>query len=48
MTDEITQTDQSAPSKGSWFALITTAIAAFVLVTSEFLPIGLINEIAKE
>ncbi len=48
MTDEITQTDQSAPSEGSWFALITTAIAAFVLVTSEFLPIGLINEIAKE
>lgn len=38
----------AASSQGSWLALITTAIAAFILVTSEFLPIGVLNSIAED
>jgi len=34
--------------QGSWFALLTVAITAFALVTSEFLPIGVINNISAD
>ncbi|RZG45392.1 MULTISPECIES: MFS transporter [Acinetobacter] len=35
-------------SQGSWVALLTVAITAFALVTSEFLPIGVINNISAD
>lgn len=48
----LTQPDSShtAPSKteGNWYAVITLSITAFVLVTSEFLPIGVLNAIAQD
>ena len=41
-------TDLSPSSQGSWVALLTVAITAFALVTSEFLPIGVINNISAD
>lgn len=35
-------------SQGSWLALLTVSISAFALVTSEFLPIGVLNNIATD
>ncbi|AXY55425.1 MFS transporter [Acinetobacter chinensis] len=35
-------------TKGSWYALLSVAITAFALVTSEFLPIGVLNSIASD
>lgn len=35
-------------SQGSWLALLTVAITAFALVTSEFLPIGVLNDISSD
>lgn len=35
-------------SQGSWVALLTVAITAFALVTSEFLPIGVLNNISSD
>jgi len=32
----------------SWFALLSVAIGAFALVTSEFLPVGLLSNIASD
>jgi predicted MFS family arabinose efflux permease len=32
----------------SWFALLSVAIGAFALVTSEFLPVGLLSDIAAD
>lgn len=48
--------DQSTTSKarpmtstqGSWFAILAVAIAAFALVTSEFLPVGVLNSVAAD
>ena len=49
--------DQSTTSKarpmtstqGSWFAILAVAIAAFTcLVTSEFLPVGVLNSVAAD
>lgn len=39
-----------SPSKteGNWYAVITLSITAFVLVTSEFLPIGVLTAIAQD
>ena len=34
--------------QGSWAALITVSIATFILVCSEFLPIGVLNLVAQE
>ncbi|QIO05509.1 MFS transporter [Acinetobacter shaoyimingii] len=41
---------QTAPDQhqGNWYAVITLSITAFVLVTSEFLPIGVLNAIAQD
>ncbi len=48
--------DQSTTSKarpmtstqGSWFAILAVAIAAFALVHSEFLPVGVLNSVAAD
>ncbi|NUG81932.1 MFS transporter, partial [Acinetobacter bereziniae] len=51
MQSEISQQPSSevAPSnQGSWLALLTVAITAFALVTSEFLPIGVLNSISTD
>nr|WP_174506953.1 MFS transporter [Acinetobacter sp. Marseille-Q1620] len=46
-TEELT--DSAAPIPGgSWFALLTVAVTAFALVTSEFLPIGVLNSISTD
>lgn len=37
-----------APSSGSWMALLSVAIGAFALVTSEFLPVGVLNDVARD
>lgn len=42
------QNSPATPSNGSWLALITVAVTAFALVTSEFLPIGVLNAIATD
>lgn len=41
-------TNPSPESEGNWFAILTVAITAFALVTSEFLPIGVLNSIAQD
>lgn len=51
MQSEISQQPSSevAPSnQGSWLALLTVAVTAFALVTSEFLPIGVLNSISTD
>lgn len=37
-----------AAPQGSWLALISVAIGAFALVTSEFLPVGVLNDVARD
>lgn len=37
-----------ANSQGNWLAVLTLSITAFALVTSEFLPIGVLNTIATD
>lgn len=39
---------QVSSSEGNWYAVITLSITAFVLVTSEFLPIGVLPAIAQD
>jgi predicted MFS family arabinose efflux permease len=36
----------SAPGNSAWFAVLTVAVGAFALVTTEFLPVGLLPAIA--
>lgn len=49
---KLTETDSnqhdSPKSEGNWYAVITLSITAFILVTSEFLPIGVLNAIAQD
>ena len=40
--------DQAPKTEGNWYAVITLSITAFILVTSEFLPIGVLNAIAQD
>ncbi|MEB6668496.1 MFS transporter [Acinetobacter vivianii] len=35
-------------TQGSWYAILAVAIAAFALVTSEFLPVGVLNSVAAD
>ena len=41
-------TEISEPSTSSWPAVLSIAVGTFVLVTSEFLPIGLLSHIANQ
>jgi predicted MFS family arabinose efflux permease len=41
-------TDIIGPSKSSWAAVISVAIGTFALVTTEFLPVGLLSHIAVD
>lgn len=45
-----TKVNSNSPQKseGNWYAVITLSITAFILVTSEFLPIGVLNAIAQD
>ncbi|MDQ8934137.1 MFS transporter [Acinetobacter rudis] len=48
-SDKITDRNLAPQSEqGSWLALITISITAFILVCCEFLPIGVLNQIATE
>ncbi|MDE2420185.1 MAG: MFS transporter [Gammaproteobacteria bacterium] len=40
--------DKPQSALKSWFALLSVAIGAFALVTSEFLPVGLLSDIATD
>lgn len=40
--------NNTADDQGSWLALITISLTAFILVCCEFLPIGVLNQIATE
>lgn len=40
--------EQASQTEGNWYAVITLSITAFILVTSEFLPIGVLNAIAQD
>ncbi|WP_111894946.1 MFS transporter [Acinetobacter sp. MB5] len=48
MPTSVVSEQQSSPTQGSWLAILTVAIAAFVLVTSEFLPVGVLNNVASD
>lgn len=51
MSNEQTAAHNETPetaSQGSWVAILTVAVTAFALVTSEFLPIGVLNAIAQD
>ncbi len=37
-----------APRRGAWLAVLSIAVGAFALVTTEFLPVGLLPSIAAE
>lgn len=45
LADDITETP---PATGSWAALVAIGIGAFALVTTEFLPVGLLPQIAAD
>src|SRR4051812_29038602 len=38
----------TAPARGAWLAVLSIAVGAFALVTTEFLPVGLLPSIAAE
>ena len=46
--DSSTPTSPSSTTQGSWPAILAVSIAAFALVTSEFLPIGVLNHVASD
>ncbi|MHA3092147.1 MFS transporter [Acinetobacter brisouii] len=48
MPTSVVSEHQSPSTQGSWLAILTVAIAAFVLVTSEFLPVGVLNNVASD
>lgn len=43
-----TQQNADPRYQGNWLAVLTVSITAFALVTSEFLPIGVLNAIAQD
>ena len=46
--DSSTPIPPSPVPQGSWLAILAVSIAAFALVTSEFLPIGVLNSVASD
>lgn len=46
--DSSTPIPPSPAPQGSWLAILAVSIAAFALVTSEFLPIGVLNTVASD
>lgn len=46
--DSSTPIPPSPAPQGSWLAILAVSIAAFALVTSEFLPIGVLNSVASD
>ena len=48
LTEDDVPQGQSPNTEGNWYAVITLSITAFILVTSEFLPIGVLNAIAQD
>lgn len=55
MAQSMTSSTTGTPSEvnpstpqGNWYAILTVAVTAFALVTSEFLPIGVLNSIATD
>lgn len=46
--DSSTPIPPSPAPQGSWLAILAVSIAAFTLVTSEFLPIGVLNSVASD
>lgn len=46
--DSSTPIPPSSVPQGSWLAILAVSIAAFALVTSEFLPIGVLNSVASD
>ncbi len=46
--DSLPIQDKPQSALKSWFALLSVAIGAFALVTSEFLPVGLLSDIATD
>lgn len=34
--------------KQQWLAILSVAVGAFALVTSEFLPVGVLNDVAAD
>lgn len=34
--------------KQQWLAILSVAVGAFALVTSEFLPVGVLNDVASD
>ncbi|WP_130804057.1 MFS transporter [Acinetobacter ihumii] len=46
--DSSTPISASPATQGSWLAILAVSIAAFALVTSEFLPIGVLNSVASD
>ena len=37
-----------APTRAAWLAVLSVAVGSFALVTTEFLPVGLLPSIAAE
>ncbi|MBK0065189.1 MULTISPECIES: MFS transporter [unclassified Acinetobacter] len=46
--DSSPTTPPNPVTQGSWLAILAVSIAAFALVTSEFLPIGVLNSVASD
>ena len=46
--DSSTPIPPSPAPQGRWLAILAVSIAAFALVTSEFLPIGVLNSVASD
>jgi predicted MFS family arabinose efflux permease len=42
------ESSPAAPKRGAWLAVLSIAVGAFALVTTEFLPVGLLPSIAAE
>lgn len=38
----------TAPTRSAWLAVLSVAVGSFALVTTEFLPVGLLPSIAAE